>query len=205
MKQIDIRGFQKAGVEIELKETILDSILSDNGIIYTYEHERVFSNGITLSPSIKGEGVYSFFGKEFPDFSLNSINGEAVSLSDYKGSPVFVNFWFTGCKPCAGEMPCLNKIKEKYGDKVVFLSVTFNSKEEAGLFFESNDFDFLHLTDAQKFIDEIGISSYPKNIIIDKEGKVHQILRGVLKKFDEEGNVVFGNGLEIIREIEKVI
>ena len=49
-------------------------------------------------------------GKPAPDFALNDINGKKVTLSEYKGKVIILNFWATFCGPCKEEMPSLNNL-----------------------------------------------------------------------------------------------
>jgi cytochrome c biogenesis protein CcmG/thiol:disulfide interchange protein DsbE len=52
-----------------------------------------------------------------PDFSTKDLNGKTVSLADYRGKVVLVNFWATYCGPCKVEMPWLIEFQQKYGDR----------------------------------------------------------------------------------------
>lgn len=52
-----------------------------------------------------------------PDFSLKSPEGKEISLSDYKGKVVLVNFWGTGCPPCRAEIPDFVKVYNELKDK----------------------------------------------------------------------------------------
>lgn len=205
LKRVKIKKLENSGMMMILEESLLDSTRLGESMVYTYKLERVFENGLRISTNSSIEKVYSFCGKQFPEFSLKSLEGEVVNLSDFKGKAILINFWFTGCGPCIKEMPALNNIKKKYGDQLVFLSISFNTKGELDNFFQSHNFDFMHLTDAKDFIDKIGINGYPKNILIDKKGFVHQILDGIHQQLDKEGNVIDGDGQEIIREIEKLL
>ncbi len=56
-------------------------------------------------------------GEKATDFTLKSLDGENVSLSDFKGKVVLVNFWATWCAPCLKEMPKLNEMQAELGDK----------------------------------------------------------------------------------------
>ena len=60
------------------------------------------------------EGLPDLRGKRAPDFSLRSIDGKKVSLSDYKGKAVLINFWATWCAPCKIEMPWLVDLRKQY-------------------------------------------------------------------------------------------
>jgi thiol-disulfide isomerase/thioredoxin len=55
-----------------------------------------------------------FRGKPAPDFTLNDTRGRPVSLAEYKGHPIIVNFWATDCEPCKLEMPWFEQLQEKY-------------------------------------------------------------------------------------------
>jgi thiol-disulfide isomerase/thioredoxin len=56
-------------------------------------------------------------GKSAPAFSLATLDGKKVSLSDYKGKAVLVNFWATWCAPCKVEMPWFEEFQKQYGDQ----------------------------------------------------------------------------------------
>lgn len=57
------------------------------------------------------------------DFSLTTLDGKPLRLSDAIGKPVLVNFWATWCAPCIAEMPTLVELKSAYGDNLVILSI----------------------------------------------------------------------------------
>jgi peroxiredoxin len=60
------------------------------------------------------EGLPDLRGKRAPDFSLRTVEGKKVSLSDYKGKAVLINFWATWCAPCKIEMPWLVALRKQY-------------------------------------------------------------------------------------------
>lgn len=69
-------------------------------------------------------------GKEAPSFTLVDLSGKKVSLADFKGKPVLVNFWATWCGPCKLEMPWFQEFGQKYaGQGLVVLGL---AADEAG-------------------------------------------------------------------------
>lgn len=89
--------------------------------------------------------VAPFVGAIPPEFSLFNLNGEQVSLSNFSGQPVVINFWATWCAPCRVEMPAIQSRFEKFKDQgLVVLAVDFDEpskivsdfRDELGLTFE---------------------------------------------------------------------
>ena len=67
-------------------------------------------------------------GQPAPDFTLDDLQGQSVSLSDFRGRAVFLDFWSNGCTPCIEDFPYLEKIKQQtQSQKVVFLSISLDS------------------------------------------------------------------------------
>ena len=67
-------------------------------------------------------------GQPAPDFTLDDLQGQSVSLSDFRGQAVFLDFWSIGCLPCIEDFPYLEQIKQQtQGQKVVFLSISLDS------------------------------------------------------------------------------
>src|SRR5947209_19084125 len=81
----------------------------DNEVVLTPEKEGAAggqSEDSGLAPVMRG--------KQAPAFALTSLNGKKVSLEDYKGRPVLVNFWATWCGPCQVEMPRFEEFRKQY-------------------------------------------------------------------------------------------
>ena len=70
-------------------------------------------------------------GQPAPDFTLDDLQGQSVSLSDFKGQAVFLDFWASWCGPCIGAVPHLEELKQRTRDqKVVFLNISLDSADE---------------------------------------------------------------------------
>lgn len=153
--------------KVIIKEVLLDSIVSKDSIIKTMKLDiRVMRSNNGSRPE---EKVNSYLNKKFPNTTFYDLNGNTTTLNDLKGKPIVINFWFTRCKPCIEEIPILNKLVKKYGDKVHFISITPDEKETISKFLKTHEFNYIHLVNARSFFNEIGSNSYPKNIFIDKK------------------------------------
>jgi cytochrome c biogenesis protein CcmG/thiol:disulfide interchange protein DsbE len=100
-------------------------------------------------------------GSRAYDFALESLDGEAVSLSDLKGNVVLVNFWATWCPPCQAEIPDFEEAyRERGGDGFVVLGVNVEEPPSEVL----------------PFVADMGIT-YP--VVLDREGRVSRAYRAL--------------------------
>ena len=71
-------------------------------------------------------GTTSVEAQEAPNFTLTDLNGQEVSLSDFKGKVIIVDFWATWCGPCKMEIPSFIQLQEDYKDDVVILGISLD-------------------------------------------------------------------------------
>ena len=126
-------------------------------------------------------------GKLAPDFTLPTIDGESVSLSDYKGKKVILNFWASWCPPFKVEMPHMQQYYKKYSesDQVVILAANLSysdgSKDKVQQFVDSFDISFPVLMMNNKNVVKLyEIISLPTTFIIDTEGRIQHKIVGPL-------------------------
>src|SRR5690625_3213867 len=73
-------------------------------------------------------------GDTAPNFTLETLDGEEVKLSDYRGQKVLLNFWATWCPPCRAEMPDMQKYHEEDDDAVILaVNLTETEKSSTGV------------------------------------------------------------------------
>ena len=71
-------------------------------------------------------------GQPAPDFALHDLDGQSVSLSQFEGKVVLLDFWASWCGPCIGDLPNLRKIKAQVAAQpVVFLNISLDANEAA--------------------------------------------------------------------------
>ncbi|MFQ5584021.1 MAG: TlpA family protein disulfide reductase, partial [Calditrichia bacterium] len=124
--------------------------------------------------------------KNLPEFTLNNLEGEEISLSDYRGKVVLVNFWATWCMPCLKEMPDLIKLNDKYSEKEFeVLGIVVASKEEnVRKTVDNLRVNYPVLWGTNEVIKEFGnINSIPRTFILDKEGNIVEDISG-MRDFD---------------------
>lgn len=122
-------------------------------------------------------------GNQAPDFELETLTGENVKLSDFRGKRVMINFWATWCPPCRAEMPDMEKF---YHDKdVVVLAVNLTDTESSidGIedFTEEYNLTFPILMDTNLDVATLyGIQPLPTSYLVDSNGIVSNMAFGAL-------------------------
>jgi len=109
-----------------------------------------------------------------PDFTLTDLEGNTVSLSDYSGQNVFLNFWASWCGPCRDEMPDMELIHKDFEGEVVILAVNVgeNAATASG-FREDYELTFKILLDEKNEVASLyGVTGIPTSYFIDKEGNI---------------------------------
>ncbi len=106
----------------------------------------------------------------------NYATGKEVSLEDFRGKVVLLNFWYPYCGPCRGENPTLDRVQRKVGrDKFVILAVNVHPPEDEYVmpYMKGMKFDFVPLRGSSEFAEkEWAARGYPTNYLIDPEGRV---------------------------------
>ena len=109
------------------------------------------------------------------DFKLKDMSGKEVSLSDYKGKKVFLNFWASWCPPCKAEMPEMEKLYQETKDSdLVILAVNLaEDKSTVQNFIKDNQYNFPVLLDTDNAVaSNYQVVSIPTSFFIDKEGNI---------------------------------
>ena len=117
-------------------------------------------------------------GKAAPDFTAITHDGKKVSLSDYEGKVVYIDFWASWCGPCKREMPHAEKVKKHFkGKDVVFLNVSVDRNEGSWRkILNMMDIEGVNAIAKGEDLKEVAYSyqlrSIPAFILVDKKGNL---------------------------------
>ncbi len=117
------------------------------------------------------------------NFFLQDLEDNTVSLEDFRGSPVIINFWATWCVPCRIEMPALQATQDKYAeDGLVILAVNDQeSPEDVTEFVQELDLRLTTLLDPDGVVSGLyNVFNFPTTVFVDEEGMVTAVHRGLL-------------------------
>ena len=109
------------------------------------------------------------------DFTLPMINGSNVSLSQFKGKVVFLNFWASWCGPCRSEMPSMEAVYQKLNHEgFEILAVNLgDSKNEVSVFLSEYNFSFPILLDEKNTVGSYyNVQALPTTYIVDRQGLI---------------------------------
>jgi len=111
------------------------------------------------------------------DFTMQDASGKTVKLSDFKGTPVVLNFWTSWCSYCKAEMPYFESAYKKYGDQVQFIMLNPEKSERSSgggkTFIKESGYTFPVFYETEgKAITLYGLRGFPATVFIDANGNV---------------------------------
>jgi len=147
------------------------------GIVSCKQAERAPEPAASKESSLGNmEGLE--IGLVAPNFTQNDQNGKPVSLSDFRGKVVMIDFWATWCGPCVRSIPDVKELRKKYaGTNLVILGVSLD--KDLGrwkTFIKSEQMDWIHVADGNFWDNaaakKYGIESIPSVWIIGPQGQI---------------------------------
>jgi thiol-disulfide isomerase/thioredoxin len=151
------------------RENVLQMIEEAGRTTSNYYHKKIVQNILKI--------IYKLSpGSDAPSFTLKNAKGETVSLKDFRGKYVYLDFMATWCGPCLQELKEMVDLKKKYGDKVVFISISVDDKEEdLKKFLQKNpkyEWQFLWYGTDKQVKARYNIKALPTYYFINQEGKL---------------------------------
>ncbi len=128
-----------------------------------------------------------------PDFSLESLDGKTIRLSDLRGKAVLLNFWATWCGPCKIEMPWFVDFQNQYGTQglqIVGVAMDDASKEDIAKFAKDMGVNYPILLGKEAVGDEYGgVPALPETFLITRDGKIVDKIVGLRGKAEIEDSI----------------
>jgi thiol-disulfide isomerase/thioredoxin len=125
-----------------------------------------------------------------PDFTLESLDGKNMRLSDFRGKAVLLNFWATWCSPCKIEMPWFIELQNEYasqGLQIVGVAMDDSSKEDIAKFAKDMGVNYPVLIGKEAVGDAYGgVPALPESFFIGRDGKIVDKIIGLRGKGDIE-------------------
>ena len=121
-------------------------------------------------------------GSYAPNFTAKTLDGKNITLRDYRGKPLLLNFWATWCPPCRAEMPLLQQYYSKHQNDYNMLAV--NAAEppaQVQAFIQQQGFTFTVVLDPQQaIVSKYRIQGFPTTFFIDADGVIRYMHVGML-------------------------
>jgi peroxiredoxin/tetratricopeptide (TPR) repeat protein len=189
--------FTKGANTSKMKDMFKESFIKTGGTESGFEsYFKKFEDAATekIITKLKKE----IMNEPAPQFTLVDLLGKNVSLSDYKGKVVIVDFWATWCGPCLDSFPAMKEAVEKYEStgkaKFLFLNTWENVEDKlknASDFIKKNNYPFhVLMDDKNQVVSAFKVSGIPTKFIIDGNGNI---------RFKSVG--FSGNTSEVVEEI----
>jgi thiol-disulfide isomerase/thioredoxin len=117
-----------------------------------------------------------------PEWTLPDLEGRNLSLADLRGKPVVVDFWATWCTPCEFQIPILNEVHERYGDKVaiVGVAVDVDGRETVAPFAAERKIAYRVVLGDEDLAQRYGARGFPALYVVGKDGRIRLSHVGVI-------------------------
>ena len=146
----------------------------------------------TVALASCGGGSQVAVGAQAPNFRLESLAGETVSLESFRGSPVILTFWATWCQPCIREIPIFKAIEAGSKARIVSVSLDEEGPSVVRPFVEKHDLNYPVLFGDQELFMRFGGIGIPYTVLISDSGAITNIYSGAVKRETLEADLALG-------------
>ena len=129
-----------------------------------------------------------------PEISLKDANGDTVTLADYKGKVLLINFWATWCGPCEAEIPWFLEFEQKYKGRdfaVLGISMDDDGWKSVRPYVASHKMTYRVVIGTETVAQKFGeIDALPTSFILDRQGRVAAHHVGLVDKSDYQNEIL---------------
>lgn len=136
--------------------------------------------------------IISDLGTDAPDFSLDTVTGTPVKLSQFEGKIVVLNFWASWCPPCRKEIPDLVAAQNQYksrGVEIIGVAVDGDQPEKIESFAKKHGVNYTIALDDGQIFEAWGGSAIPLTFFIDRKGRIRERFDGLITR-EELNNIL---------------
>jgi peroxiredoxin len=165
------------------------AVMISSAVFWSRKHSTLPAPNSNTTASLQG----NVQGVAAPDFTLKSLDGKDVHLSDYKGKAVLLNFWATYCQPCKIEMPWFAELQKQYepqGLEVVGVAMDDVPPDTIKKFASDLGVNYQILIGKESVADLYGGMQFlPTTFYIDRQGKIVDRVFGLVSHSEIESNI----------------
>ncbi len=168
------RGETSAGrLENRVRMTALDLNPQLQDTAFHFQPGKGWAEAESLL--LPGEEGLLLTGMRAANFSLKTLEGEAVTLQQTRGKVVVLDFWATWCPPCRAELPSIEKLRAEFSGAVDFYGINDEESGTVKSFLNKNHYQMAVLMDSKRQVHrQYGVTSIPTLLIIDKNGVIKE-------------------------------
>jgi peroxiredoxin len=162
------------------------------GLVWFFDRPGAIGSSQAITLTAGASGPAPRIGREAQDFQVQTLDGSTVSLSDYRGQPVWVSFWATWCPPCRAENPDIQEVYEAHqGEGLVILALSIGEETDTvqsyvkrtGLTYT------IGLDQTTEIAARYRIVGIPTHFFVDRDGILREWRIGSMSKKTMEKNV----------------
>jgi len=163
-----------------------ESFISES-IIMTRNYEQYSQKEFKRKPTNTVNPYTELLGKPAPKFSFESFSGVQLSLNQFKGKLVLLDFWESWCGYCLLVMPKLNALQRKYGENTLkVIGIVTENKQQIEKLIKANDLIYSNIYANKEILQDYKVSARPTYFLIDHNGRIVMVSTGDLEKIENK-------------------
>lgn len=150
-------------------------------------YEQYSQKEFTRNKTQTVDPYIELIGKAAPNFNFTSFSGIQLSLDQFKGKLILLDFWESWCGYCMLAMPKLNKLQRNYGEsELKVIGIVTENKQQIEKLIKANNLIYSNIYADKDILNDYHVSARPTYILIDQNGKIATVSTGDLEKIENK-------------------